>query len=63
MRRVIAVSAVASVFALAACDAIHSYLQRGVVGAAISCAVGETLINCRCVEGAVVGRATGVLTS
>lgn len=63
MRKFTAVTAVASVFAIAACDAIDSDLERGLVGAAIGCAVGETLVNGRCVEGAVVGGAAGVLTN
>ena len=46
---------------LAACDEIDSDLERAAVGAAIGCVAGEVLVDGKCVEGAVVGGATGAV--
>jgi len=62
MRRLVTLLTVAPTLGLAACDVVDSDLERAVVGAAIGCAVGEVLVDGRCVEGAVVGAGVGILT-
>ncbi|SDI38658.1 hypothetical protein [Lutimaribacter saemankumensis] len=57
-----ALLATAAVLGLAACNSNSSDLERAVVGAAIGCAVGQVLVDGRCVQGAVVGAGVGVLT-
>lgn len=49
-------------FALSACNQLNSDLERAAVGAAIGCVAGEVLVDGRCVEGAVIGGATGALS-
>ncbi|MEX0310502.1 MAG: hypothetical protein AB3N17_09665 [Tateyamaria sp.] len=61
MRKIFAITVIASVFGLAACG--DDGVQRAVVGGAIGCAAGEVLADGRCVEGAVVGAGVGVLTN
>ena len=63
MPRFFSLIAVASVVGLTACEEVDSDLERAAVGAAIGCAVGEVLIDGRCVEGAIVGAGVGVLTN
>lgn len=63
MRKLSAVFMLSSIVGLAACDEVNSDLERAAVGAAIGCAAGYTLVNGRCVEGAVVGGAAGALTN
>ena len=46
---------------LAACDEIDSDLERAAVGAAVGCVAGEVLVDGKCVEGAVIGGAAGVI--
>lgn len=62
MRRLLTLITVAPTLGLVACDAVDTDLERAIVGAAIGCAVGEVLVDGRCVEGAVVGAGVGVLT-
>ena len=59
MKKVIPLLAIAAVMGLSACN---TPLERGVGGAAIGCVAGEVLANGRCVEGAAVGAAGGLLT-
>jgi len=47
---------------LSACDELEHDGDRAVVGAAIGCAAGYTLVNGRCVEGAVAGAVVGALS-
>ncbi len=47
---------------LIACDKVDSDLERAMVGAAIGCAAGEILLDGKCIEGAVVGGAAGVIS-
>lgn len=61
MRRLVALIVASSTFGLSGCVA-DTTLDRAVVGAAIGCAVGEVLVDGRCVEGAIVGAGVGVLT-
>lgn len=61
MRRILTVTALASIMGLAACG--DSVLERGATGALVGCAAGEILADGRCVEGAVVGGGVGVLTN
>ena len=53
----------AALVGLTACDEVNSDLERAAVGAAIGCVAGEVLVNGKCVEGAVVGGAVGVVTN
>lgn len=48
---------------LSACDRAHSNLERAVLGGAIGCAIGEVLVDGRCVEGAAAGAGVAVLTN
>lgn len=63
MRRFLTFTAVASIVGLSACNKVDSDLERAVVGGAIGCAVGEVVVDGRCVEGAIVGAGVGVLTN
>ena len=63
MHRFFIVTAVVSTLGLSACSELNSDLERAVVGGAIGCAVGEVLVDGRCVEGAIVGAGVGVLTN
>lgn len=63
MRRFLTLTAVASIVGLSACNKVDSDLERAVVGGAIGCAVGEVVVDGRCVEGAIVGAGVGVLTN
>ena len=63
MRRFVALVAVAPFVGLSACDEVDSDLERAVVGGAVGCAVGEVLVDGRCIEGAIVGAGVGVLTN
>ena len=47
---------------LAACDRLDNDLERAAVGAAIGCAAGEVFLDGKCVEGAIVGGAAGVVS-
>ncbi|MGR3514124.1 MAG: hypothetical protein ACU0GG_15295 [Paracoccaceae bacterium] len=48
--------------ALAACDEINGERDAALIGAAIGCAAGFTLVNGRCVEGAVAGGVAGAVS-
>lgn len=63
MRSFHLLAALVSTIGLSACDAADSDLERAIVGGAIGCAVGQVLVDGRCVEGAVVGAGVGVLTN
>lgn len=63
MRRLSTALMLTSVIGLAACDELESDLDRAAVGAAVGCAAGYTLVNGRCVEGAVIGGAAGALSN
>ena len=52
---------VTGLLAFSACDELDSDLDRAAVGAAIGCAAGEILVDGKCVEGAIIGGATGAL--
>lgn len=52
-----------AITAVAACDEIEGDRDRAAVGAAIGCAAGYTLVNGRCVEGAIIGGAAGALSN
>ena len=62
MRILFTFTAVASILTLGACDEANSDLERAIIGGAIGCAAGEVLVDGRCVEGAAVGAAIGVLS-
>ena len=63
MRKFVALVAIAPLIGLSACDEVDSDLERAVVGGAVGCAIGEVLVDGRCVEGAIVGAGVGVLTN
>lgn len=63
MRKVTAIASLVGVLTVAACDEFDSDLERAAIGAAVGCLAGEVLVNGRCVEGAVVGGAAGVITN
>ena len=52
----------AALSAVAACDEIEGERDAALVGAAIGCAAGYTLVNGRCVEGAVAGAVAGAVS-
>lgn len=52
----------AAITVLAGCDEITNDRDRAVLGAAVGCAAGYTLVNGRCVEGAVAGAVAGALS-
>ena len=54
--------ALCAAIGLAACDEINSDIERAAVGAAVGCVAGEVLVDGRCVEGAVIGGAVGVVS-
>lgn len=47
---------------VAACDEINGERDAALVGAAIGCAAGYTLVNGRCVEGAIAGGVAGAVS-
>ena len=61
MQKKLTFIAIAALIGMAGCDEIDSDLERGMVGAAVGCIAGEVLVDGRCVEGAVIGGAGGVL--
>lgn len=61
MQKTTPIAAILMLAGLAACDEIDSDLERAAVGAAIGCVAGEVLVDGKCVEGAVVGGATGAV--
>lgn len=62
MRKTTTFAMLTAFVGLAACDHVNSDLERGAVGAAIGCAVGEVFVNGKCVEGAIIGGAAGVVS-
>lgn len=62
MQKISSLAMLTAFVGLVACDKIDNDLERGAVGAAIGCAVGEIFVNGKCVEGAVVGGAAGVIS-
>ena len=62
MRKIKSLVMVIAVLGLGACDRLNNDLERGAVGAAIGCAVGEVFVNGKCVEGAIIGGAAGVVS-
>lgn len=62
MRKLAPILLLSSVVGLAACDELENDRDRAAVGAAIGCAAGYTLVNGRCVEGAVAGAVAGALS-
>ena len=62
MRKLGSILLLTSVVGLAACDELEHDGDRAAVGAAIGCAAGYTLVNGRCVEGAVAGAVAGALS-
>lgn len=62
MKKFVTLLTVPTLLSLLACSEVDSDLERAVVGAVIGCAAGETLVEGRCVEGAVIGAGVGVLT-
>lgn len=62
MRKIIYVASLTSIVGLSACDKVDTDLERAIVGAAIGCAAGEVLVDGKCVEGAIIGGAAGVVS-
>ena len=62
MSKLAPIALFAAITALAGCDEIEGERDRALVGAAIGCAAGYTLVNGRCVEGAVAGAVAGAVT-
>ncbi|NNE81944.1 MAG: hypothetical protein HKN18_16870 [Silicimonas sp.] len=62
MQKTTSFAFIAAIVGLSACDQINSDLERAAVGAAIGCVAGEVLVDGRCVEGAVIGGAAGVIS-
>lgn len=54
-------ASIACLVTLSACDPIDTDLERAAVGGALGCAAGETVVEGRCVEGAIIGAGVGVL--
>jgi hypothetical protein len=52
----------AAISLVAACDEIEGERDAALIGAAIGCAAGYTLVNGRCVEGAVAGGVAGAVS-
>ncbi len=52
----------AAISLVAACDEINGERDAALVGAAIGCAAGYTLVNGRCVEGAIAGGVAGAVS-
>ena len=52
----------AAISLIAACDEIEGERDAALIGAAIGCAAGYTLVNGRCVEGAVAGGVAGAVS-
>ena len=62
MRKTKTLALFVSFVGLAACDRLDNDLERAAVGAAIGCAAGEVFLDGKCVEGAIVGGAAGVVS-
>ena len=62
MSKLAPIALFAAITALAACDEIEGERDAALVGAAVGCAAGYTLVNGRCVEGAVAGAVAGAVT-
>ena len=52
----------AAITLVSACDEIDGERDAALVGAAVGCAAGYTLVNGRCVEGAVAGAVAGAVS-
>jgi len=61
MRALFRSAPVICLITLAACDTIDTDFERAAVGGALGCAAGETVVEGRCVEGAIIGAGVGVL--
>lgn len=62
MSRFAPIALFAAITAIAACDEIEGERDSALIGAAVGCAAGYTLVNGRCVEGAVAGAVVGAVS-
>ena len=62
MRKIVCIAMLTTIVGLAGCDKVDTDLERAIVGAAIGCAAGEVLVDGKCVEGAIIGGAAGVVS-
>lgn len=62
MSKLAPVALFAAISLVAACDEIEGERDAALIGAAIGCAAGYTLVNGRCVEGAVAGGVAGAVS-
>ncbi len=62
MSRLAPIALFAAITAISACDEIEGERDAALIGAAIGCAAGYTLVNGRCVEGAIAGGVAGAVS-
>ncbi|MCG6883181.1 MAG: hypothetical protein LJE62_05440 [Silicimonas sp.] len=62
MSKLAPVALFAAITAIAGCDEIQGERDSALIGAAVGCAAGYTLVNGRCVEGAVAGAVVGAVS-
>ena len=62
MSRLAPIALFAAISAIAACDEIEGERDAALIGAAVGCAAGYTLVNGRCVEGAIAGGVAGAVS-
>lgn len=62
MSKLASIALFTAISLVAACDEIEGERDAALIGAAIGCAAGYTVVNGRCVEGAIAGGVAGAVS-